>query len=554
MMFLLTFRMFSATSILVSNVILMLLLVFSHRLRAHLTSAMVDLSFVTAIYGALMLVFLRFGPHISIETLKNRSITVLHTYQSLAYSDTIMVSSWVLCLVICWLIKRRLANQMVSKPGASAKVEDCIKSNKTAFQGKRDVYSTDSQCDANDKEPESSRHVQVHVLSALNSLTQAFQRFLTSSQGHDSSNIADSRQLYEAMRILRDEMKIFTRLPEQFRTLMDEVNELKDIMVNREIDPSDLLLTKAKVNVVKVTEKDASVPYVSAVDEVKSNKRTRPTVDSEPLNDDNGFNINDFQGKSYREVYEALRAKIFEERQRSREPEYLTKEERDLARMDLAALARLWKSKNPRAIITDYDRRNIGYLTEAEADLPRRTIKQFISDQKRKAWIQAERDAGREIKTCSQCNLMFPAGKSHRCIPTGWILEHKSKGLPEKKDVLISQTGKDMIRITRKSSVDQDKLAKQMEQFKSYQMRQDKRAEIGNLEPVPKSFEGQEISDIHTSGQGGVPQITTLDSPMEVHHVRADFPIESIAQRVVSILKAENDCHFCAHFINEQPD
>ena len=111
------------------------------------------------------------------------------------------------------------------------------------------------------------------------------------------------------------------------------------------------------------------------------------------------------------------------------------------------------------------DFKNIGVLTDEQVNLQRKFIKQIIVNRKLEVQIEEARAEGKPINKCSSCGRLYAEGKGHFCFNTGWGVDSRVGGLPQRRDVLVSQVGKTKVTIGRTHHIDECKLAREHEQM-----------------------------------------------------------------------------------------
>ena len=517
----------------IANVMLVSLLLAARILRKFISRALIDLMISSLFYGIALLGLILYGPVVTMEDIIKKGeamMKYLNHYHLAALG-------WGLCLVMSYLLRRQMAHQMVSKPGYPSG-KDSAKLEETNHEEK--AVAT----------PFSSSDLQVQTISALTTINQALQGLLnTSSKNERAENDSVSVivRLSQEVRTVQDQM----------RTLYQEVTDLRDLLRQQQDQPR---LNEAVLDYYSdssLDEHEAVVAVSSLSKGVKQKKVGTRVPQPDPSRSASISNRQETLGnKTEREVFQELKKKFANEREANKEPEFLNEREREIAKTDLAMLAREWKTKrNPNALLRESDYRNLGVLDEEEAALPRRVIREIIGNQRKKAWIQAEKEAGREIKRCAECNTLFPKGKPHRCIPLGWTIQSKSKGIPEKKDLFISQRGKS-INISSKSVVDRDKLAKNLEKYKHYQMVENKKVKADDVQTPPLSHTDATPTIIITSEKQTEVTSQSLDQPdsplyesstgqdISLSQVIGDPAINAIAIEVAKAVKNA----FLGHF------
>lgn len=96
--------------------------------------------------------------------------------------------------------------------------------------------------------------------------------------------------------------------------------------------------------------------------------------------------------------------------------------------------------------------------------------------------ITAFAEKGVKVVQCERCGKVFPHTGRHACFQTGWTAKTTGSGLPKLKDVLISQEGRNVIKVSRQANIDEKKLAKDFERYKQYRI-------MKNAETSPTSLE-----------------------------------------------------------------
>lgn len=170
------------------------------------------------------------------------------------------------------------------------------------------------------------------------------------------------------------------------------------------------------------------------------------------------------EGKSLLEVFRSLAKQVADLRNESKRPPYLTDHEKSLAVTSLGSLFSLWKQLDERPE-SPTDEEDIGILTPAESELPRRTISQIIVRRKNQAQVNRLKDQGVEISICDRCGGV--ARKGHTCWLSSWSTPIRDSAMVEK--TLVVQQGKGPIKISQKKLVDSKRLAELDEQVKGVQ-------------------------------------------------------------------------------------
>ena len=137
----------------------------------------------------------------------------------------------------------------------------------------------------------------------------------------------------------------------------------------------------------------------------------------------------------------------------------------------MTGLPKLWiqsKMSNPRAIVRDWDYRDLGKLSETHASLPRRYVKQIIHNRRTEAMMKAAKREGKEVTKCEICSRIYLVEKGHKCFITTWGSKISTAKLPSTSNIIISQDGKHEIKISRRKMVDPDKIAKEYERLQQY--------------------------------------------------------------------------------------
>ena len=157
---------------------------------------------------------------------------------------------------------------------------------------------------------------------------------------------------------------------------------------------------------------------------------------------------------------------------RQRLPDELTEVERHLAQTDFARLAREWKRRLGYEI-RGSDFRDLGKLNEKQVELPRRSVLQILKRRRNIAHIEAAREEGIEILQCDICEEQYVKGRGHNCFVTSWVTSTTRGGLPHKKQLVVSQSGKGAVKIGQQYAIDKNKLEKEREKMTQYRIAND---------------------------------------------------------------------------------
>lgn len=549
------------------NCVLVTLLLGARMLRQFVGQALTDLTIFMLMYGGALVCCAFY-----LSTINYDELVLWIKGQETAKTDLFLLVPWIFCLCGGWLLKRWLSHQMVSKTGCPI-----------VPVGTEDPIQSSEEPEKHEGVP-SRADAQVHVLSALTTVTRALQTVLNNASGPKEDQFHKQQQMISS---LSQQVQLLSTLPDQLRTLYQEVKDLKNLYFELKEFPRTQMCIVEDEGIEDEEYDELFTPLVAVSETSNPNKRPAPelTTPRQPLEapslredvantpsrrsklPDLPFDIGQYIGKTQREVFEALRKSLATQREQARDPEFLNEREKEIGLTDLSMLAREWKSRNPKTPIRDYDYRNIGRLTQEEADLPRRCVRHIIQNQKKKAWMQAEKAAGREVKTCAECGAYYPKGKPHKCFPAGWSLQTKSKGLPARKDVFIAQSGKKNVKISQRYVPDEERMTKQMQQFQQYQIVKDKQARNDDLMPneatQSSALAGGRVEELHqpeTSSErvvherrdpplqrveeigGQEPDSPLLEGDADVQQVTVDPYIEEIARRVLEKM-SECDPH-----------
>lgn len=226
----------------------------------------------------------------------------------------------------------------------------------------------------------------------------------------------------------------------------------------------------------------------------------------EPEEVERQFDPSRYAGMTETEALQRMREQDQDRRKKERLPETLTLAEQELARTDFARLAREWKRRSAFPI-REYDFRDLGVLNEKQLTLPRRMILQILGRRRREAHIRAAREGGVEILHCDVCESQYVKGRNHQCFVTPWVTTQIRGGLPHKKQLVVTQSGKGALKIGQQYTIDENKLEKEREAMTRYRLANER-------EQVGIDKDAQQIEDISMAADYQEEGPRTIDSPL----------------------------------------
>lgn len=236
---------------------------------------------------------------------------------------------------------------------------------------------------------------------------------------------------------------------------------------------------------------DGMVPHVHVIQVKKgSHKRARkenktPDVINEGQKE-SGLSAEDlakFIGKDLPEVVKSLNQQLAASRAAKRLPEYLTEDEKEKGKENLANLVREWKLANEYEL-GPFDYFDIGVLDNETADLPRRAVWDIVRTRKNKDKIRRLRGAGKVVTECETCGKAIVGNQTHQCLKTTWTFGGKKKAGPTEKKLLVSQTGHGNINISQHTEYDHQKIDTEYKKMRELQILANERARIDNSSPA----------------------------------------------------------------------
>jgi len=266
------------------------------------------------------------------------------------------------------------------------------------------------------------------------------------------------------------------------------------------------------------------------------------------------MDFSSYAGMSEDEVRKILVKRNREFQAAKKLPEFLTDEEKMVARRDVAELNRSWKKKNPNYTVRDYDLFDIGCMTEAEANLPRRDVRRIISNRIHSAILLKAKEEGKEIEKCGSCGYLFVKERQHRCMFASWGQEKARRGVPYRKDMCVALEGAGTIKINRKNRVDEDKVLKQFNNLLQHQVvvsdsKVQERALLGETQAiVPVSSSNLESQAVALSPVVEIdpqsPRQQTMTDHEDVQLVNLNVDPSLVGQLVTELLQKLKETPF----------
>jgi hypothetical protein len=229
--------------------------------------------------------------------------------------------------------------------------------------------------------------------------------------------------------------------------------------------------------------------------------------------------LSQFAGKSLTEIIDVLKERLRESVVQPL-PEYLTDDEKAKAKTSLASLARDWKEQSKKKLHPG-DYIEIGTLTDAEAELPRRHVQEFIGIRRKADMVKRLTGEGKKVYECSICKRVLTGTKPHSCIKTNWTVGGRKKGTPEGNKMVISQTGTGNIQISKRTELDTEALNAQLRGLMHLQMLAEERRKTGvnNLSPPPAETMAEHLTPIVELEPEVVDETLLMKDEPEVSHV-----------------------------------
>ena len=267
------------------------------------------------------------------------------------------------------------------------------------------------------------------------------------------------------------------------------------------------------------------------------------------------FDPSKYENMSEMEVLQKLRKEEWERRKSGKLPEFLNEVERSLAIRDLSRLAREWK-RRAGFPLKDADYRNLGTLSRIQAELPRRLVLQILKRRRIDASLQQAREEGREIRQCEVCEAMIVKDTYHQCFLVPWGDEKTRNGVPHKKQIVVSQSGRGALKIGQQFVVDNEKLEKEREKLSQFRL----------AYPVDRNGPRSESPNANNAEGGRAPITETqrviereeaVDSPLMRPEVTAN--VVQVSPKVLydTMMRVVEDSHL-RHFLrgslSEYPD
>ena len=251
-------------------------------------------------------------------------------------------------------------------------------------------------------------------------------------------------------------------IPEVFMTKSPKETKKKKKFTERNLSNSENSKVRFNLN----TSRPPNPEEYDMADDDEDNESTKTRGNLTQGNDLNSqpFRLKDYAHMTEEEIFRELSRRRAINRPRL--PEYLTNEERMLGMRSLSALNRKWKEEQGKKI-RDFDHRPIGYLTEEEAKLSRTLLKDLIFNRRRQVFIEGMKEQGRNFVSCNSCNKLYDQSQYHSCMRTGWGNPGTYRGLPARREMIVSRTGNN-VQFRTQNIIDQDKLMKEAQRFDQY--------------------------------------------------------------------------------------
>ena len=370
---------------------------------------------------------------------------------------------------------------MVSKPGTQ-EVQRCRLPKVESEQYQLDSLKT--------KDPN------VLVLNTLTSLTEVLKTVFSRQENQVERTVErSSNQAKEVdpVTLQTSQISRLCEIIERMFAKFKELNEAVEVVIkqNQRIVSEFERLSDEKIiePVVAATRTDEisgkrsrlNNSSTTTIGGKKRSKREKLIIrDEDPIDlglpdlkiDSPEFDGSKFVALSEKEVLQKLHEEETKRKQRQRLPEKLTEVEQNLAKTDFARLAREWRRRLG-FTLKDYDFRDLGKLNEKQIQLPRRAIMQILRRRRRVAHIEAAKEEGIEILQCDICEEQYVKDRGHSCFVTSWVTPASRGGLPHKKQVVVSQSGKGAVKIGQQYAIDKNKLEKERERMTQYRVTQD---------------------------------------------------------------------------------
>lgn len=206
---------------------------------------------------------------------------------------------------------------------------------------------------------------------------------------------------------------------------------------------------------------------------VVTRNRTKRARDDNQVGRDQGVltaeDVKEMIGKTKEELLQELRDWKRQALAAARPSESLTEEELEIAKTDLGALERRWRTEKGYAL-RPYHHWSIGTLDAEQCQLKRREVWELIRARRQGALSDKLRREGKPRSQCQNCGRYYPESQGHQCIATPWRLQGAKRTIAGNQRVTVSQNGRGTIQVRPVTHVDIEKLENQLDQLRRYKV------------------------------------------------------------------------------------
>lgn len=174
-----------------------------------------------------------------------------------------------------------------------------------------------------------------------------------------------------------------------------------------------------------------------------------------------------------------------------------------------------------------YGNRQDRPLTEEEKRMTRGQIRRILTQERREAWAQRQRDMGIKLVECPKCGGYEKPGDRHRCIraPYKGPMERR-RGVPVQQQMVVEATPTG-VNIKHQPVVDLNKLLKEQEALNKAIEQVTKRARPWDNTPQP----GEKTD---------VPMVMATEEPEEIHRTEPESSTDAAKRLRVGVHRTTN--------------
>ena len=336
---------------------------------------------------------------------------------------------------------------------------------------------------------EETNNVAINI-AGLRPLTQALKDLLGSNSAeripkvqNDTDNLMTCLEaMFQKYSDTNKKTETMSEHLSNYNELKTEMNHLKMLLFARDRPMASMQVKEANNQEEKrenKTEEEAlswKIAEVQAIQSKEHAEKTTTQTKNPPLKEIADSEVSEVLEELKKQydgdidkLLSLVNRKRREEKSANQLPEYLTPEERQLGKQDLAQLDREWKNITGREIrASDY--LSIGVLDTTQVQQPRKLIQEIISIRRRNAYFERMIKEGKQVSECENCNRKIVNGQNHHCIATSWKFATRKRGVPAEHRVIVSQSNRGNIQIAKPLQVNEKKLCQELDKMRSHQL------------------------------------------------------------------------------------